>query len=151
MRCRKRSRRAACRWCRSSGRRATPRVQSGESSSPPRRNALICPPPTDPPLPRSARSRCISPEAALADKLAKYLRCGVLAHGFARVRCGDCGFELLVGFSCKVRGLCSSCDARRMHDSTEHLLTRVLPPRTSGSGCSRFPSGCGSCWRETPG
>jgi hypothetical protein len=34
----------------------------------------------------------------------KFLRCGVLAHGFARVRCGACGFERLVPFSCKGRG-----------------------------------------------
>jgi hypothetical protein len=26
----------------------------------------------------------------------KFLRCGVLAHGFARIRCGDCAFERLV-------------------------------------------------------
>ena len=33
-----------------------------------------------------------------------YLDCGILARGFARVRCGDCGNELLVGFSGKRRG-----------------------------------------------
>ena len=27
-------------------------------------------------------------------------RCGILAHGFARVRCQACSDELLVGFSC---------------------------------------------------
>ena len=31
----------------------------------------------------------------------KFLHCGVLAHGFARVRCADCAFERLVPFSCK--------------------------------------------------
>ncbi|MEX1258806.1 MAG: transposase zinc-binding domain-containing protein [Gemmatimonadota bacterium] len=31
----------------------------------------------------------------------RYLTCGVLAHGFARVRCGDCGQERLLAFSCK--------------------------------------------------
>jgi hypothetical protein len=30
-----------------------------------------------------------------------YLTCGVLAHGFARVRCDTCAFERLVPFSCK--------------------------------------------------
>ena len=30
-----------------------------------------------------------------------YVGCGVLARGFARVRCGACGHELLVPFSCK--------------------------------------------------
>jgi hypothetical protein len=29
----------------------------------------------------------------------KFLRCGILVHGFARVRCGDCAFERLVPFS----------------------------------------------------
>jgi len=45
----------------------------------------------------------------------KFLRCGVLAHGFARVRCGDCASERLVPFSCKGRGFCPSCggQARR--------------------------------------
>jgi hypothetical protein len=37
---------------------------------------------------------------------AKYLECGVLAHGFARVRCESCKDELLVAFSCKGRGVC---------------------------------------------
>ncbi len=31
----------------------------------------------------------------------KYLECGVLAHGFARVRCEGCEDELRVAFSCK--------------------------------------------------
>ena len=35
-----------------------------------------------------------------------YLRCGILAHGFARARCPDCGHERLVAFSCKGRGAC---------------------------------------------
>jgi hypothetical protein len=30
----------------------------------------------------------------------RYLRCGLLCHGFARVRCPDCTDELLVAFSC---------------------------------------------------
>ena len=30
-----------------------------------------------------------------------FLTCGVLDHGFARLRCGDCAFERLVPFSCR--------------------------------------------------
>ncbi|MFY0579741.1 transposase zinc-binding domain-containing protein [Cystobacter fuscus] len=37
---------------------------------------------------------------------ARYLECGVLAHGFARVRCESCKDELPVAFSCKGRGVC---------------------------------------------
>ena len=34
-----------------------------------------------------------------------YLECGILAHGFARARCEDCGHERLIAFSCKSRGI----------------------------------------------
>ena len=43
-----------------------------------------------------------------------YLCCGILAHGFARARCAGCGCDFLVAFSCKRRGECPSCRARRM-------------------------------------
>ncbi|QRK11019.1 transposase zinc-binding domain-containing protein [Archangium violaceum] len=58
---------------------------------------------------------------------ARYLECGVLAHGFARVRCESCKDELLVAFSCKGRGVCPSCNAKRAHVTAEHLVERVLP------------------------
>jgi hypothetical protein len=35
-----------------------------------------------------------------------YLECGILAHGFARARCGQCGYDFLIAFSCKGRGVC---------------------------------------------
>src|SRR5207237_8646850 len=57
----------------------------------------------------------------------RYLRCGILANGFARVRCVACGDELLVAFSCKSRGFCPSCTSRRMHDTAAHLVERVIP------------------------
>ncbi|HZI08223.1 MAG TPA: transposase zinc-binding domain-containing protein [Archangium sp.] len=58
---------------------------------------------------------------------ARYLECGVLAHGFARVRCESCKDELLVAFSCKGRGVCPSCNAKRAHVTAAHLVERVLP------------------------
>jgi transposase-like zinc-binding protein len=33
-----------------------------------------------------------------------FLTCGVLAHGFARLRCTECALERLVPFSCTGRG-----------------------------------------------
>jgi hypothetical protein len=57
-----------------------------------------------------------------------YLRCGILAHGFARIRCDDCAAERLVAFSCKGRGVCPSCNARRMVEVAAHLNDQVLPP-----------------------
>jgi len=56
-----------------------------------------------------------------------YLKCGRLEHGFLRVRCGSCHAERLVAFSCKKRGFCPSCGARRMADSAALLVDEVLP------------------------
>ena len=56
-----------------------------------------------------------------------YLRCGRLEHGFLRVRCSTCHAEKLVAFSCKRRGFCPSCGARRMVDSAALLVDEVLP------------------------
>ena len=60
--------------------------------------------------------------------LRRYLECGILAHGFARARCGDCGHDFLIAFSCKGRGVCPSCNTRRMAETAAHLVDHVLPP-----------------------
>ena len=57
---------------------------------------------------------------------ARYLACGVPAYGFARLPCAACRGEVLVPFSCKSRGVCPSCNARRAHDTAIHLVQRVL-------------------------
>ena len=46
---------------------------------------------------------------------------------FLRVRCESCHHEKLVAFSCKRRGFCPSCGARRMVDSAALLVDEVLP------------------------
>ena len=56
-----------------------------------------------------------------------YLRCGILAHGFARARCEDCGHERLIPFSCKGRAICPSCNSRRMAEVAAHMTDHVLP------------------------
>ncbi len=57
----------------------------------------------------------------------KYLGCGELRRGFVRVKCADCPNEKLVAFSCKGRGFCPSCTARRMAGTAAHLVDNVLP------------------------
>ena len=44
----------------------------------------------------------------------KFLACGVLEHGFARVRCDRCAHEYLLACSCKARYFCPSCHAKRL-------------------------------------
>jgi ribosomal protein S27E len=56
-----------------------------------------------------------------------FLECGMLAHGFLRLRCDQCAHEKLVAFSCKRRGFCPSCGARRMVESAAHLVEHVIP------------------------
>jgi hypothetical protein len=43
----------------------------------------------------------------------RYLDCGIFACGFARVRCGECGHDFFVAFSCKLRCICPSCHMKR--------------------------------------
>jgi ribosomal protein S27E len=57
----------------------------------------------------------------------EYLRCGLLEHGFLRVRCESCRKDRLVAFSCRQRGVCPSCSARVMCNTAAHLTDRVLP------------------------
>jgi ribosomal protein S27E len=56
-----------------------------------------------------------------------YLRCGRLEHGFLRVACEDCRDEKLVAFSCKGRGFCPSCGAKRMVEGAALLVDEILP------------------------
>ena len=66
-------------------------------------------------------------------ELRAFLDCGLLCRGFLRVRCQDCGRERLVAYSCKTRGFCPSCGARRMATRklrflpAAHLVDRVFP------------------------
>jgi len=62
----------------------------------------------------------------VAQEFRKYLACGDLSQGFARLRCPSCGTERFVGFSCKGR-LCPSCWSRRGADLASDLVDRVLP------------------------
>lgn len=56
-----------------------------------------------------------------------FLRCGCLAGGFARFRCGGCGLDRLVAFSCKGRGFCPRCGGRRMAERAAQLVDSVFP------------------------
>jgi len=72
----------------------------------------------------------------------EYLKCGRLEYGFLRVKCESRHDEKLVAFSCKRRGFCPSCGARRMGDSAALLVDEILPEQpirqfTPWMACSR--------------
>lgn len=68
-----------------------------------------------------------TPKPYVRKAFAKYLQCGIFAHGFARARCDDCGHDYFVAFSCKGRGICPSCTTRRMVETAAHLCGHVFP------------------------
>jgi len=56
----------------------------------------------------------------------RYLDCGNPRCGFARIRCPDCGEERLVMFSCRTRGFCPSCHAKRLEEWGEWMREELL-------------------------
>ena len=60
----------------------------------------------------------------------KYLDCGILRYGFARIRCDHCHNEYLIAFSCKTRSFCPSCHAKRSVVFSEWVCDEVLEPVT---------------------
>ena len=57
----------------------------------------------------------------------EFEKCGVLEHGFIRVKCRECRHEKVVGFSCKRRGFCASCAGKRMVEAGVYLSEEVFP------------------------
>jgi Putative transposase/Transposase zinc-binding domain len=76
--------------------------------------------------------------------VARYLDCGIPETGFARLKCQACGAEKLLTLSCKQRGVCPSCDAKRaaafgaflsdevLEDVGHSLVTFTLPKMLRG-------------------
>ena len=60
------------------------------------------------------------------DALGRYLNCGILRHGCARASCEKCNHSILIAFSCKRRGICPSCQAKRAVLFAEHLHEEIL-------------------------
>ena len=58
----------------------------------------------------------------------KFLRCGDLHFGFARVQCGGCRHEMFVPFSCQQRCLCPSCHQKRSLLLAERIAQSICQP-----------------------
>ncbi|MFZ4405529.1 MAG: transposase zinc-binding domain-containing protein [Pseudobdellovibrionaceae bacterium] len=56
-----------------------------------------------------------------------------------RAKCTSCPHEMLVAFSCKKRGFCPSCGARRMSETAAHLVDHVLPHKSIRQWVLTFP------------
>ena len=56
----------------------------------------------------------------------KFLECGNLERGFARVRCDHCEHEYLLAFSCKSRWFCPSCHQKNVQTTARFILDQVV-------------------------
>ncbi len=89
---------------------------------------------------RLVHEECGSPLPDFVEKeFREYLKCGILAYGFLRSKCGSCTHEILTAFSCKRRGFCPSCGGRRMAESAIHLVDEVLPIKPIRQWVLSFP------------
>src|SRR5271170_1295694 len=68
-----------------------------------------------------------------------YIQCGILAHGFACAHCHGCHQDFLIAFSCKGRGICPSCNTRRMVETAAHLIENLIPPVPMRQWVISFP------------
>jgi ribosomal protein S27E len=71
------------------------------------------------------------------DEFDAFLECGILVHGFLRLRCSGCGHEKLVALSCKRRGICPSYGARRMAATAACLFDSTGEATYLMPGCRR--------------
>ena len=69
----------------------------------------------------------------------EFLKCGLLSYGFLRLLCQSCKQEKLLAFSCKRRGFCPSCGAKRMAEMASHLVQEVLPYKPLRQWVLSFP------------
>ena len=77
---------------------------------------------------RSRRCRYGPWRPVVAQVADKFLACGVLDHGFARIRCDACTLDYLLAFSCTCRYFCPRCHATRLAIWTQWLDTTLLAP-----------------------
>ena len=64
----------------------------------------------------------------IAGAVGKFLECGDLRKGFARVRCRSCHHEMFVAFSCRRRCLCPSCHQKRALVMAEDVAAHLCAP-----------------------
>ncbi|MBP6252012.1 MAG: transposase zinc-binding domain-containing protein, partial [Rubrivivax sp.] len=82
------------------------------------------------------------------DEFDAFLECGILAHGFLRLRCGDCGYKLLA-FSCKRCGLRHSASGA-CRRTRRTWWTTPSPIFRGGSGRCHCRYHCVRCWPRSP-
>ncbi len=76
---------------------------------------------------RLPKDRRPSPYSCVEKGLRAFLECGIHRFGVVRFRCRKCEEDIFVAFSCRKRGLCPSCGAKRSAQTAAHALDHLLP------------------------
>jgi hypothetical protein len=87
----------------------------------------------------------------VTDEFDAFLQCGVLAHGFLRLRCGECGHDTLLAFSSR-SGAGSARRAVRGAFRRRRRTWWITSSRRCrcGSGFCRCRYRCGCCRQRSP-
>ena len=64
----------------------------------------------------------------IPEVVSKFLDCGDLEQGFARIRCDHCKHEFILPFSCRQRYFCPSCHQKKVQLFGELLTETILYP-----------------------
>lgn len=78
--------------------------------------------------PRDHQPRLGPLRSVIPQVVHKFLDCGNLDRGFARLRCDHCRHEYLLAYSCKSRWFCPSCHQKNVQTTAAFLTARVLGP-----------------------
>ena len=62
----------------------------------------------------------------IKESIKKYLDCGIMEHGMARIYCKKCGKDYFVAFSCKTRFFCPSCSQKRTLIWSDWVMENVV-------------------------
>jgi hypothetical protein len=62
----------------------------------------------------------------IGEVMRKYLECGDLHRGFARLGCDGCRYQAILAYSCKCRLFCPSCQQKRVLLFAQWLDTHIL-------------------------
>lgn len=76
--------------------------------------------------PQRFQSQYEALRSVIPEVIDKYLGCGDLSKGFARIRCDGCHHEYLLAFSCKCRYFCTSCHQKRTLIVEDFLTQQLL-------------------------
>ena len=66
-----------------------------------------------------------TPKPCVRQAFAKYLECGIFAHGFERARCDDCGHDYFVAFCADIRQI---LDHIGVESEPPHITPARGPP-----------------------